>query len=149
MNNRVRERRKMSSIILYKVVQKIKYGRLFVRFSFTKLDVGDGMLASRQLEFQIAIIAEKCLSQCSFLHHLHMIVYVTIIFYIYIWPSFTGKLCFFSWLAHFVMISIIVSYLFNLKIGLQTNSSWFLFIYIYQHILSHRIISITIINILH
>ncbi len=61
-----RERRKMSSIILYKVVQKIKYDRLFFRFCFTRLDVGDGMLASKQLEFQIAIIAEKCLSQCSF-----------------------------------------------------------------------------------
>jgi hypothetical protein len=105
--DREREGRRVVSFC-YKVVQKVKYDRLFFRFSLTRLIVGDGALASMQLKFQIAIITERCLSQSSFLH-LHTMVYVTLIFNV--WPSFIGKLClFFSLLAHFVMINIIVSY---------------------------------------
>ena len=107
--------------------------------SLTRLIIGDGALASLHLEFHIAIIAERCLSQCSFLH-LHIVVYVTIIR-----PSFMGK----PLLSHFAMISIIVSYdglslSLQFQISLQTNSSSFSFIrasHIYQYSLSYHIIS--------
>jgi hypothetical protein len=103
------ERGKTSSIIFDKVVQKIKYDRLFLWFSFTRIIVVDGTLASIQLEFQITIIAKKVLITIFVftLRHdgicPHHILYMTFF-------HRQALIFFFFLLAHLVMINIIVSF---------------------------------------
>jgi hypothetical protein len=145
-----REGRRVVSFI-YKVVQKIKYDRLFFNkthhrwrctcFSASRISNSNH---SRKVLITMFVFTPTHHDAC------HPYIF-------YIRPSFMGK----PLLSHFAMISIIVSFdglSLQFQISLQTNSSSFSFIrafHIYQYslsypILSYHIISTTIIiNVLH